>query len=283
MTYLSEDPTYLAAGLLAAGRGLLGRTQRHAARQVPGPRGDSPGAGAGGGGDRVVVGDRQRADRAGRLRPAAGGVATPDVDGVLAHMAPNVQYLQGDTALSEDATRALIRANLSHARFEFVRISDLQTSAGAAIAAGESRISGLHAGAPELVAGDDRYGGTSVTTWSLGFQETEPGVWKVNRISPVSIPRGILALPGGLPPTDGSHLGFNDGIGLPRPKGRVPDSRRPGLRPRGSASRAERPLRTRTDEQPLQSSISHSRADPARGCCRSAPMGRCQPRFWRQR
>ena len=23
-----------------------------------------------------------------------------------------------------------------------------------------------------------------LTTWSLGFQETEPGVWKVNRISP---------------------------------------------------------------------------------------------------
>ena len=45
-------------------------------------------------------------------------------------MAPNVQYLQGDTALSEDATRALIQANLSHAQFEFVRISDLQTSAG---------------------------------------------------------------------------------------------------------------------------------------------------------
>ncbi len=45
-------------------------------------------------------------------------------------MAPNVQYLQGDTALSEDATRALIKANLSHAQFEFVRISDLQTSAG---------------------------------------------------------------------------------------------------------------------------------------------------------
>ena len=58
--------------------------------------------------------------------------------------------------------------------------------------------------------------GTAVTTWSLGFQETEPGVWKVNRISPVSIPQGILALPGGLPPTDESHLGLNDGIGIPR-------------------------------------------------------------------
>ncbi len=42
----------------------------------------------------------------------------------------------------------------------------------------------------------------------------------MNRISPISMPRGILALPGGLPPTDGSHLGFNDGIGFPPPRGR---------------------------------------------------------------
>ena len=29
--------------------------------------------------------------------------------------------------------------------------------------------------------------GTANSTWSLGFQETEPGVWKVNRITPVSM------------------------------------------------------------------------------------------------
>ena len=39
-------------------------------------------------------------------------VLNSDVEGVLSQMAPNVQYLQGDTALSEDATRALIKANL---------------------------------------------------------------------------------------------------------------------------------------------------------------------------
>ena len=44
------------------------------------------------------------------------------------------------------------------------------------------------------------------------------GVWKVNRISPISIPRQILTYPGGLPASDESHLGYNDGIrnpGLP--------------------------------------------------------------------
>ena len=58
--------------------------------------------------------------------------------------------------------------------------------------------------------------GTAVTSWSLGFQEAEPHVWKVNRISPVSIPREILVLPGGTMPSDGSHLGINDGISIPR-------------------------------------------------------------------
>ena len=57
-------------------------------------------------------------------------VLNSDAEGVLNHMAPNVQYLQADTALSEDATRAMIKANLSHAEFESVRISDLQTSVG---------------------------------------------------------------------------------------------------------------------------------------------------------
>ena len=44
-------------------------------------------------------------------------VQNSDAEGVLAHMAPNVQYLQGDTALSEDMTRALIRENLTPGTF----------------------------------------------------------------------------------------------------------------------------------------------------------------------
>ena len=35
-------------------------------------------------------------------------VLKSDTDGVLAHLAPNVMYQQGDTALMSDATRKLI-------------------------------------------------------------------------------------------------------------------------------------------------------------------------------
>ena len=37
--------------------------------------------------------------------------------------------------------------------------------------------------------------GTANSTWSLGFQETEPGVWKVNRITPVSMTEGTVLIP----------------------------------------------------------------------------------------
>ena len=142
-------------------------------------------------------------------------VLNSDVERALFHMAPNVQYLQGDTALSEDATRALIQASLSHARFEFVRISDLQTSAGQQSRRGKAEFRVFTRGHLNSSFGIGDFG-TAVTAWSLGFQETEPGVWKVNRISPISIPQGILALPSGLPSTDDSHLGISGGFDIPR-------------------------------------------------------------------
>jgi hypothetical protein len=234
MTYVSEDPTYLAGALLLLAGAFLvavNITQRGRYLIYAG----------------VVFGlalsvvavewlwitDNERIEQV--VYDLRRAVQNSDSDGVLAHMAPSVQYLQGDTALSADATRALIHANLSHARFEFVRISDLQTSAGQQSRRGKAEFRVFTRGS------FDRLGampgmtdvGTQVTTWSLGFQETEPGVWKVNRISPVSIPQGILALPGGLPSTDDSHLGLHDGIGLPQTPGTVGRGfRRSGLRSR---------------------------------------------------
>ena len=35
------------------------------------------------------------------------------------------------------------------------------------------------------------------TIWSLGLQETGPGIWKVNRITPVQVPGDGLYIPGG--------------------------------------------------------------------------------------
>jgi hypothetical protein len=215
MTNLLEDPTYLAGGLLllAGAFGVAFNITRLGKYLVR--------AGIALGLALVVVAvewfwvtDNERIEQV--VYDLRRAVLSSDVEGALIHMAPNVQYLQGDTALSEDATRALIKSNLNHARFEFVRISDLQTSAGQQSRRGKAEFRAFTRGRLNSSAGPSDHLYTIITTWSLGFQEAEPGVWKVNRISPISIPAGILALPSGLPPTDDSHLGFSGGIALPR-------------------------------------------------------------------
>jgi hypothetical protein len=233
MTYLSEDPTYLAGILLLLAGAFLvavNVTQRGKYLVYAGV--------AFGLALSVVaiewlwVTDNERIEKV--VYDLRQAVQNSDADGVLTHMAPSVQYLQGDTALSEVATRALIRANLSQAHFDFVRISDLQTSAGQHSRRGKAEFRVFTRGHFNRPGGalTGMTDGMQVTTWSLGFQETEPGIWMVNRISPVSIPQGILALPVGLPPTDDSHLGLNDGIGLPRAPGSMNrGSRRGGNHP----------------------------------------------------
>jgi hypothetical protein len=229
MTYLSEDPTYLAGGflLLAAafvialkatqqGKYLLGAATAIALAVVVFVV------------EWMWVTDNERIEKV--VYEVRAAVLKSDADGILAHLSPNVMYLQGDTALTSDYTRNLIRVNVSSAHLEFARISELRTSVGQQTRKGiaEFRVftkggvktpSNLGAGLP------------SMTAWSLGFQETEPGVWKINRISPVSFPAGILVLPGGLMPSDGSHVGMYDAIGLPRSESHLfPQSR--GDRPK---------------------------------------------------
>jgi hypothetical protein len=127
--------------------------------------------------------------------------------------------LQADTALSEDATRAMIKSTLGRAEFEFVRISDLQTSVGQQSRRGQAEFRVFTRGRLHSSAGlpDST---TAVTTWSLGFQETEPGVWKVSRISPVAMPAGVLNLPGGRTMKNESPFGSSGRGGGPRGRGR---------------------------------------------------------------
>jgi hypothetical protein len=224
MTYLSEDPTYLAGGLLLlAGAFLVGLNVSQQGKYL------IRAAIALGLALAVVaiewfwVTDNERIEQV--VYALRDAVLKTDADGVLVHMAPNVQYLQADTALSEDATRTMIKASLSHAEFEVVRITDLQTSVGEQSRRGQAEFRvfarghlGSSPGAPEF--------GTAITTWSLGFQETAPHVWKVSRISPVSLPAGVLSLPGttrvprsgGAPSSNGRMGGYRTRPREPRPR-----------------------------------------------------------------
>jgi len=233
MTYLSEDPTFLAGGLLLlAGAFLLALKVTQQGKYAIRAGVALVLAGAVVLIEWVWVTDNERIEQV--VYDLGRAVQSSDADRVLAHLVPTVQYKQGETALTEDATRALIKANLSNARFNFVRISDLQTSAGRQSRRGLADFRVISSGSLNTSQGmmDAR---TNVTAWQLGFQETEPGVWKVNRITPVSMPQGVLAMPGGLPPSDGSQLGFNDGAGVSRPNGRLYP---PGLRRLNPKSRS---------------------------------------------
>ena len=195
MTYLSEDPTYLAGALLLlAGAFLIALNVTQQGKYLIS-------AGIAFGMALAVVliewmwvTDNERIEIV--VYDVRTAVLKSDAEAVIAHLAPKAMYLQGDTALSPDATRALIRNNVSRVRLEFARISELQTSVGQQSRRGKAEFRVFTRGSLKT-SSDITDGDRAVmTSWSLGFQETEPGVWKITRISPLSIPRGILALPG---------------------------------------------------------------------------------------
>ncbi|MDG3007677.1 hypothetical protein [Paludisphaera mucosa] len=124
-----------------------------------------------------------------------------DAQGLLAHLTPDVQYVQAGESMPTIATRALIQASLANSKFDVVRIRELQTSAGRRTRRGKAEFKIFVRGAMQGPAGYNG-AGAGDSAWSLGFEETKPGVWKVNRITPISLPfsPALLAGPAGRPP-----------------------------------------------------------------------------------
>jgi hypothetical protein len=144
-------------------------------------------------------------------------VANSDAEEVLSYMTPDVMYVRGDTTIEGEATRSLIRDNLSRVRFDLVRISGLETNAAEQSRRGTARFSALFKG----TADSSTPVGTVNSIWSLGLQETGPGVWKVNRITPVQIPGDGLYIPGrGGRRVRDPALAPNDGTTWPGTRGR---------------------------------------------------------------
>jgi hypothetical protein len=122
-------------------------------------------------------------------------VLNSNAEGVLAHLAPDVMYTGSETAFSSDATRAFIRANVGNTHLDFVRITDLRTSVGSQSHRGTAEFRAFTRGG--LKSGSNASEGmTTVTGWSLGLRETEPGIWKVNRISRIETVGGFRGLRG---------------------------------------------------------------------------------------
>ncbi|QEH39152.1 hypothetical protein OJF2_77640 [Aquisphaera giovannonii] len=143
--------------------------------------------------DFLWVTDNERIERV--VYDLRRAVLAGDADGVLADLTPDVEYLQHETSISGEATRALIKANLANASFDFVHLRDLQVSAGRQTRRGKAEFRVYAKGTLKTLGGSYNVG-TANSTWSLGFQQTAPGVWKVNRITPVAVPDGAIQAPG---------------------------------------------------------------------------------------
>ena len=173
MTYLSEDPTILAGGLLllAAGFGVALKATQQGKYLIRALVALSLAVAV------VViewtwVTDNERIEQV--VYDLRQAVLNSDVDGVLAHMAPDVRFQKGNTTLEPDTTRDLIRTNLSNITFEFVRVSNLQTNVGEQSRRGSAEFRVIAKGNLHTSLATMNIG-TPNSVWSLGFQEAKPG------------------------------------------------------------------------------------------------------------
>ena len=152
MTFLSEDPSFLMVVLvLVAGAFLVALKVTQQAKYLLWALGTLGLAAILMVVELLWVTDAERIEQV--VFDLRRAVLASDVEGVLAHLTPDVEYGQGGTYLSGEATRELIRANLTNATFDFVHINGLQTSAGRNNATGEGGVSGLCEGHVADVAG----------------------------------------------------------------------------------------------------------------------------------
>lgn len=211
MTYLSEDPTLLAGGLLLLAGGFLValRVTQEGKYLIWAVIAAVLAVG-------VVaiewlwVTDVERIEQV--VYDLADAVAKSDAERVISYMTPDVSYDRGSLSLDGESTQAMIRSNLSHARFEFVRVTGLTAEAGEQSRRGSATFHVFARGTIDGSTAPMDFG-TLNSSWSLGFEETAPGVWKVNRIHPMQVSEGALPVPGGgrgrraqvSPPDDGAR------------------------------------------------------------------------------
>jgi hypothetical protein len=193
MTFLSEDPSLLMVVLvLVAGAFLVALKVTQEAKYLFWALGTLGLAAILMAVELLWVTDAERIEQV--VFDLRRAVLESDAEGVLAHLTPDVEYGQSGTYLSGEATRELIRVNLANATFDFVHINRLQTSAGGTTRRGKAEFQVYAKGTLRMSLGSYNIG-TANSTWSLGFQETAPGIWKVNRITPVSVPEGTIHVP----------------------------------------------------------------------------------------
>ncbi len=209
MEFLSDDPTYLAGGLgLAAGVLLIAMRLTQQGKYLIWAGVALALALAVLGVERVWVTDNERVEAT--VYALGRAVASRDVPGVLELLTPDVQYVARGNTTHSALTRRMIEQLVRDSEFDFLQITHLKASAGGQSRRGQAEFMVRCSGSVHTSFGTQNFATTN-TTWSLGLRETSPGVWRVNRITPVSLPGHQNVLPAGLrfqvaPPTQSQPL-----------------------------------------------------------------------------
>jgi len=190
MEFLSEDPTYLVSGLgvVAAGSLIALRVTQRGKFLIAAVVALALALA-------VLLIERAWVTQAERIAMVVEdlrrAVEASDVEGVIRHMTPDVEYVQGDRTVGSTFTRAFIRATVEKSGLEFVHVSRLTTAAFPESRRGTAEFRVLAKGSLKTPVGSANIGSAG-SEWSLGFQETSPDVWKVNRITPIRVPGGMI-------------------------------------------------------------------------------------------
>ncbi|MBX6313320.1 MAG: hypothetical protein IRY99_10465 [Isosphaeraceae bacterium] len=88
-------------------------------------------------------------------------------------------------------TRALLRDELERLQFDSIRVTRLTVNAYSQSRRGTAEFRVYAMGTHETPSGHFNFATpASGSDWSLGLREVEPGIWKVDRISPTALPIG---------------------------------------------------------------------------------------------
>jgi len=193
MEFLSEDPTYLVSGLgLIAVACLVALRLTQQGKYLVAAGGAVAAALLVLAVERVWVTDNERVEAA--VYGLGKAVAASDVPSVLARLTPDVQYVVGGRASPSAFTRTMIKQALANSTFDFLRVTHLRANAGGQSRRGTAEFRVLCGGSFQGSVNTLNFGSHN-SQWTLGLRETSPGVWKIQRITPLNVPGGQTVLP----------------------------------------------------------------------------------------
>lgn len=207
MTYLSEDPTYLAGGL-----GVVGAICLIALKVTQQGKYLLWAIGLFGAAALVVFVERAWVTDAERIEAVVvelvDATRRSDAEAVVALMTPDARVEIGGAAddqagpvrrgivqvvghfAGKKITVEEVRSKLSQIKFDFLNIGRLTAEVHGQNRRGTAEFrayaSGTHVG-PDSPVAYNFATPPAGTDWSLGFREVAPGVWKIDRVSPTRI------------------------------------------------------------------------------------------------